>query len=125
VRLTPDDWILALYGAEVGRDVADAVRGSVEALQWELARRLLGLGQSVVLDFGFWTRAERAAYRREAERLGARVTVEFRDATVDELWWRIARRPESRAGTLAISRAELETWAALFEPPTPDELSAG
>lgn len=123
LRLTPDEWILALYGPDLDRRQRDAVRDPVEELQWQVAQRALALGCNVVLDWGFWSRAERAAYRARAGALGARARVVFLDATIDELWSRIARREESLAGTLQITRAELEQWAALFEPPTEDESS--
>jgi predicted kinase len=82
----------------------------------------LALGCNVVLDWGFWSRAERADYRARAEGLSARVRVIFLDATTDMLWSRISQRAESASGTLAISRAELDQWAAIFEPPTAEEL---
>lgn len=122
LRLTPDEWILALYGNDLDRPHRDAVRDPVEALQWQVAQRVLSLGCNVVLDWGFWSHAERTAYRKWAEALGARVRVVFLDATTDELWSRIVRREESTAGTLQISRSELDQWATMFEAPTEDEL---
>ncbi|CAA9563896.1 MAG: hypothetical protein AVDCRST_MAG18-1311 [uncultured Thermomicrobiales bacterium] len=116
-------WILALHGNHLDRSRRDGVRDPVEAIQWRVAQRAPTLGCNVVLDWGFWSRAERAAYRKRAEELGASVRVVFLAATVDELWSRISRREESAAGTLQITRAELEDWAAIFEPPTEGELS--
>jgi predicted kinase len=123
LRLTPDEWIVSLYGTELDRRRRDAVRAPVEALQWQVAKRALSLGCSVVLDWGFWSRAERAEYRREAEVLGATVRTVFLDASPEELWARISRRDESVAGTLRITRAELEDWSNSFERPTEEELS--
>ena len=117
LRLTPDEWILALYGNDLDRPHRDAVRDPVEAVQWQVAQRALALGCNVVLDWGFWSHAERLAYRRQAEALGARVELVFLDADIDELWSRISRRDESASGTLHITRAELELWSTLFEPP--------
>lgn len=122
LRLTPDEWILALYGDDLDRPHRDAVRDRVEAIQWQVARRALSLGCNVVLDWGFWSHAERTKYRRQAEALGARVRVRFLDATTDELWSRISQRDESTEGTLQITRSELEQWSTLFEPPTEEEL---
>jgi predicted kinase len=123
LRLTPDEWILALYGEKLDRRRRDHARAPVEALQWQVARRALSLGCSVVLDWGFWSRAERARYQGEAEPLGARVRTVFLDAPPEELWARISRRDESRAGTLHITRSELEEWSNNFERPTEEELS--
>ncbi len=123
LRLTPDEWILALYGEDLDRPRRDAVREPVEGLQWAVAQRALALGCNVVLDWGFWGRAERDAYRARGEELGARVRTIALDAEIEELWARITRRAESTMGTLTISRAELDEWSASFEPPTADELA--
>jgi predicted kinase len=121
LRLTPDEWIVALYGNDLDRPRRDAVRDPVEAVQWHVAKRALSLGCNVVLDWGFWSRAERSEYQRQAEGLGARVEVVFLDAGIDELWSRILRRDESTSGTLHITRSELEYWSTLFEPPAEED----
>ncbi len=122
LRLTPDEWILTLFGTDLDRAARDAAREPVESLQWKLARRVLALGCNVVLDWGFWSRAERMRCRAQAEALGARVEIVFLNAHADELWARISGRHESRSGTLHITRSELERWADQFEPPGGDEL---
>jgi predicted kinase len=122
LRLTPDEWILALYGHDLDRPHRDAVRDRVEAIQWQVARRALALGCNVILDWGFWSQAERAEYGQRTEAVGARVRVVFLDATTDELWSRISQRDESTEGTLQITRSELERWSTKFEPPTEEEL---
>ncbi len=125
LRLTPDDWIVALYGGDLDRPRRDAVREPVERLQWELAERALELGTSVVLDWGFWSAAERVALRRRAEALGASSEAVFMDASPDVLWSRIAGREESQSGTLGITRAEFDEWVARFERPSDAELGEG
>ena len=121
LRLTPDDWIVALYGNDA-RNQRDGARDPVEALQWEVAKRVLALGTNVILDWGFWSRQERAWYRNEAAVLGADTKLVFIDLPIDDLWARISQRAESRSGTLAINREELEGWSKIFERPTEDEL---
>ncbi len=123
LRLTPDEWIVALYGNDLDRPHRDAVRDPVEAVQWQVAKRALSLGCNVVLDWGFWSQAERAEYRRQAEASGASVRVIFLDVCTDELWARISQRDESAEGTLGITLWELEQWSSMFEPPTDEELS--
>ena len=123
LRFTPDEWILALYGHELDRSHRDAVRDPVEALQWQIAKHVLTLGCSVILDWGFWSRAERLSYREQAEYMGIKVKIIFLDMPLDVLWERISKRIESSKGTLHITRSELEHWAAVFEPPTNEELS--
>lgn len=124
LRLTPDEWIVSLYGNDFDRERRDAIREPVERLQWQVAERSLALGCDVILDWGFWSRAERDDMRRRAHRLGAAVSLVYLDAPTHELWERIATREESRSGTLGITRPEFEEWAAEFEPPTEEERSS-
>jgi predicted kinase len=121
VRLSPDDWMRAL-----GIDLFDQpARGRIEALQWELAQELVALGTSVVIEWGFWTRAERDALRDGARRLGAAVELHLLDEPVDVLWERVRTRGREEAwGSRAITREELDEWAAAFEAPDPTELAS-
>lgn len=123
LRLTPDEWITQFHGAYLGRSKRDEVRDRVEALQWQVAKRLLKLGCNVILDWGFWSKEERARYKREAESLGAGVKIVFLDAELDELWSRISQRPESKEGALHITKEDLKEWSEMFEAPTKEELS--
>ena len=81
LRLTPDDWMMAL-----GIDLCDeSKRAAIEALQWTFAERTLTLGVDTILDFGFWSRIERDDFRRQANAVGASVEVRFLDLPGDEL----------------------------------------
>ena len=122
LRLSPDEWILDLYGHDLDRPQRDAVRDPVEALQWKVAQRAIGLGCSVVLDWGFWSQEERRSYGAQGEQLGATVQVIFLDAEIDELWARISQRDGSQQGTRHISREELEEWSTWFEPLTDESV---
>ncbi|MBV9952163.1 MAG: ATP-binding protein [Acidimicrobiia bacterium] len=120
VRLSPDDWMRGL-----GIDLFDQpARSRIEALQWELAQELLALGTNVVVEWGFWTRAERDVRRDGARRLGAAVELHFLHEPVDVLWARVSARGREEAwGSRAITREELEEWAAAFEAPDAAELA--
>ncbi len=73
LRLTPDEWTVALFGEDLDRLQRDAVRDPVEAVQWQVARRAPGSGCNAVLDWGLWSRAERRCGR---SRRGHRRAVE-------------------------------------------------
>ena len=122
LRLTPDEWLHAL-----GADGYDAVaRERVEGLQWRTAQRALECGVDVVLENGFWRRAERLAYRSIAQLLGARTELYFLDVPLAELERRVLRRNDSLSpGEMYVAPGDLAAWAADFEPPTPDELVPG
>lgn len=116
IRLNPDEWEVAL-----GVDpFDDAFQARLEAVFWELAERLLTLGTSVVLEWGFWARSERDAKLEAARRLGVGVELRYLNVPFEEL----VRRVEHRhvAGGLAITRQHMESYRATFEPPNDAEL---
>jgi predicted kinase len=117
VRLNPDEWELAL-----GVDPFDeAFQTRLEAQFWELTQRLLVLGTSVVLEWGFWARSERDEKREAARTLGVAVELRFLDAPYDELVRRVVAR--HAAGGIAITESHMERYRAIFQPPTDDELA--
>src|SRR5262245_40258901 len=67
LRLTPDEWMIPLYGDPQPAGKRDIVEGR---LIW-LALDALRLGTSVVLDFGLWSRDERSSLRWLARWVGA------------------------------------------------------
>ncbi len=122
IRLCPDEWIAALLADANDITERDRLRDPVEALQWQMGQRALVLGTNVILENGFWSRAERDSYRAQAEALGARVELHYLAVTRDELWRRLARRNTNLPpGTFAVNEAELDLWLSWFEAPTPDE----
>jgi predicted kinase len=120
VRLTKDEWQWAL-----GSSPWDRVAGErIERELWRLAQEILGLGLSVVLDFGLWARVERDEMRTVARSLGVGVELHFLDAPIDELWRRIEVRNSAAPWVSEpIGRADLDAWLAAFEAPDPAELA--
>ncbi len=124
VRLSPDEWIVPILADPTDIPERDRLRSPVEALQWDLARRLLMLGQDVILEWGFWSREERERYRVEAEALGAIVVLHYLAVERDQLWDRLVRRNAALPpGTFAVTVDELDEWWDWFEPPSADELA--
>lgn len=123
LRLCPDEWIAELLVDVNDTAEMDRLRAVVEAIQWRMAKRLLVLGTSVILENGFWSRTERASYRAQAEALGARVELHYLDVPQDELWARLAQRNANLPpGTFAVTKEQLALWWSWFEPPTQEEL---
>lgn len=120
VRLGGDEWMVAL-----DIDLWDhTTRTRLEAQLCGLAARLLALGVSVVLEFGFWSRAERDELHDLARRLGVAVELRHLDEPLDELWRRVDARNRTDAWPARpITRAELEGWATVIEPPDAAELA--
>ena len=119
VRLDKDGWT-----SQLGADVwDDDFRARLEDQLWALAQDLLALGQSVILEWGHWARAERDQKRLRARALGVGVELHHLSAPLDELIERAERRQASGEWTAApMTRAHFETWAAAFQPPDADEM---
>ncbi|MDP9866440.1 MULTISPECIES: AAA family ATPase [Streptosporangium] len=120
VRLCPDEWM-----ADLGIDLFDEnIRDRLERRFWEHAQDLSRLGQSVILEFGFWARAERDEKRLGARALGLPVELHYLAAPVDELCRRLeARNGEGVPGTAPVSRELLEEYVEIFQAPDADELA--
>jgi predicted kinase len=116
LRLTPDEWMRAL-----DIDLFDEpMRAKIEALQWGLAARALKLGLDAILDFGFWSREEREDFAARAKQIGAEAQICFLDVSIEELRHRVQARNEGSA--VRIEMDQLESFAAMFQPPTKEEI---
>ena len=123
LRLTPDEWIVRLFGASLTPPTLDWCRDPVEAVQWTVAARALALGINVILDFGFWSRAEREEFRARARALGAGSEVHFLDVPRAVLSARLTERnADLPPYAFPVTEAQLDLWWSLFEPPGTDEL---
>ena len=120
VRLSKDEWLWAMGSSPW-------VRGDGERMEhqlWALAQEMLRVGTSVIVDFGLWARVERDEMRSAARALGVAVELHHLHAPIDELWERIERRNATPPWSDApISRADLDEWSNIFEPPDAAEMA--
>ena len=118
VRLTPDEWL-----DELGVDMVD--EQFRDRLEWRfrrLGQHLVIAGVDVVLDFGFWVRAERDAMRRWCREHGVEVELHVLDPPFEVLVARVtAREVAGATGLVPLTRADLESYRTLFEPVDADE----
>jgi predicted kinase len=121
LRLTPDEWMIPLFGEPLADDKRDVIEGRFISV----ALQSLRLGTSVVLDFGFWRRDERDALRWLARSVNASSQVIYLEVNRDEEFRRIAHRqataPEQ---TFPVTNADLDLWREEFEIPDAAELAA-
>lgn len=117
--LSPDEWLKRMNtdGHKKGK------RKLVEELQWEVALKALKLGQSVVLENGFWSKQERVWYGEQAAAVGARTKLYFLEVAPDELKNRLRKRNENLPANACYVNPDLiDVWLEEFEPPTEEEL---
>ena len=119
LRLTKDEWMKALFGAENPPSASDVIEGRLV----RLGMRALDLGINVVLDFGLWSRDERTALRQAAADVGASVVLRYFELGPDEQRNRLDQRlAEAPHETWPISDEELAEFAAKFDVPSAAEL---
>jgi predicted kinase len=111
VRLCPDEWLADLHLDPFTHDT----RHLLEERLWQHGQHLLGLGVSVIMENGFWSRGERDTYRLRARELGAAVELRHLHASIDELMRRIATR--SGQGAVPLTVEQVSTYASWFEQP--------
>ena len=120
LRLTPDDWMMPLFGHP---DIQDK-RSLLEGLLLLTAIDALRLGTDVILDFGLWSRDERAALHWLAASTGSAARTVWLSVDAETQWQRVEQRwAESPAGTWRATREDLARWSAQVEPPDDDELA--
>jgi predicted kinase len=119
LRLTPDEWMIPLFGQEQPEGKRNIVEGR---LIW-LALSALRIGVDVVLDFGVWARDERSALRALAASVGATSELVYLQVDEEEQWRRIEARTLTDASTtFEMTRTDLERWRPIFQPPDASEL---
>jgi predicted kinase len=121
LRLTPDEWMIPLFGQEQPEGRRNVLEGR---LIW-VALSALRIGVNVVLDFGVWARVERSALRALAASVGGSSELVYLQVDEEEQWRRVqARALTDAATTFAMTKADLERWRPIFQPPDATELEA-
>ena len=101
--------------------VPPGVAAAIRARQRDELQAALGAGRDVVVDYSFWARADRDAYRELGRECDAVVDVVHLDVPEPELRRRLAERDGSHADGFVVDDATLTGYLAGFEWPGPDE----
>ena len=117
LRLTPDEWMVPLFG----EPEAGGRRDDVEGLLIRVALRALALGVDVVLDFGVWSRDERTGLRHLAADVGAATRLHYLPVEPEQQWQRLSARADPTS--FRIERAAMDHYAGMFEVPSAEELA--
>jgi predicted kinase len=116
LRLSADAWMNGL-GINLH---AEQDRDRIEKLQWQLAEKLLVLGNTVIVEWGSWGKWERDIFRTRARELDAAVELHYLTAPLEELFRRIRLR---NIEDPPIQWETIQSWGTIFEPPTDEELA--
>jgi predicted kinase len=119
LRLTPDDWMVPLFG----NPMASGKRFVLEGRLISVALQTLRLGTSVVLDYGLSDCDERSALRWLAQSAGAACQVVYLPVDKDVQLARIAHRQRTTPHqTFPMSEADVDQWREQFQAPDAAEL---
>ena len=119
LRLTPDEWMIPLFGQEQPEGKRNILEGR---LIW-LALSALRLGVNVVLDFGVWAKEERSALRALAASVGATSELVYLPVDRDEQWRRVqAHSVTGSASRFEMTMSDLDRWRRDFQTPDAAEL---
>lgn len=121
VILGHDEQMVARHGTNPPEEKFTTFAREITEALWQEAAQVVAHGRDVILDWGFWTRAERDDARRRAAEMGADAMlylVECDDAVARA---RALARTAAGGCVLEINGAAWDVFRARFEPPTPDE----
>ncbi len=125
VILSVDEVLLTLFGQHCG-NMHDTYVERMEALLFRKSVEIVETGMNVILDLGFWTRAERDEARRFYAEHG--IPCEFHYIDISHEDW-LRRLQKRNADILAghamdyyVDEALAQKFASIFEKPAPDEI---
>ena len=125
VILSVDEIMLAVFGQDAGEKHDDYVAG-IKRYLYQKTLEIIHSGLDVILDWGFWTKEERADARSFFGLNG--ITNEMHFIDIDDYEWR--RRIEKRnqevlariGNAYYVDDGLLEKFNAIFEKPDPSEI---
>lgn len=125
VILSVDEIMLAVFGLYAG-ERHDEYAAKARGYLLEKSLELIGAGVSVILDWGFWTRAGRAEAKAFYESRGIACESHYLDVP-DGVWRaRIDKRNRAVAAgettAYLVDEALAGKFAASFEPPAREEI---
>lgn len=89
-RFTHDEWMVKRYGVNPPSDRFEQYYDEVSADIWQAALERLAQGQDIILDFGFWKRADRDAARERLSSYDVKFYVVVCD--LETSWSRVQER---------------------------------
>lgn len=119
-RFTHDEWVVERYGHNPPADKFKEYSDHVSSLIWTDALAALSEGRDIVLDFGFWKRAERDEARQKLAAYDVKLYCVVCD--LDTAWARVETRNKNLGSNyLLIERHTFEALLQQVEPLGADE----
>lgn len=116
-----DERMVARHGTNPPEARFVALANEVTEELWREAALVIASGRDVILDWGFWTRAERDAARRRATEIGAACVLHVVACADEVARARTLARTAAGGRVLEINGAAWDVFRSRFEPPGADE----
>lgn len=122
-RFSPDEWMVALYGTNPPADKFGEYHRKIELFIESQYKRLLELGVDIILDCGFWKRADRNYVRQFAASKGIETVLYWLECPEEEMLKRVLARNDTleSSGSLFIDQNAFELFKSRVEPLGSDE----
>ena len=125
VILSVDELTLALFGRDAGEKLDDYVAKTKEYL-YKKSLEIIDSGIDVILDWGFWTKEERACARSFFDSNGIANEFHYIDIDDDEWHRRIEKRNQDilahKSDDYYVDEGLSAKFQAIFEKPDPSEM---
>lgn len=122
VRFTPDEWTVHFYGVNPPAEQFEDCIARVKSKIWEMSEAFLTRGHDVLLDYGFWRRADRDIYRQRAKDMGVECVIIDISTDFELCKKRVLARTEAMPeGALVIDENAINLFWQSFEPLQDDE----
>lgn len=123
--LSVDEIMLAVFGPYAGEKHNEYTE-KIQAYLLEKSVEIIRTGCSVILDWGFWTKAKRTAAKTFFQNRGIACELHY-IAVSDPVWQaRIAQRNrqvlDGQTDAYFVDERLMEKFQNLFEPPAEDEI---
>ena len=116
IRFTPDEWMARLFGKDPHVAIFKEKQAAILELLEPVWTRCLHLGVDIVLDYGFWSRAERDYVRKLVESSGGQVLLYSVECPPEEARRRVLARNRQNHRSLYIAPATFDLLKGRLEP---------
>lgn len=122
IRFSVDEWMINFYGQNPEQDNFEEYEDNIKRQIWQLATELTKKNIDIILDFGFWTKAERKQAAEQLENSGVDTIFYSLQCGDNDMLSRAINRTESQdKNNLTIDENAFNILKQYFEPITADE----
>ena len=123
IRITKDEWIIKIFGNKITSDKNFEVYDhTIIELARNISFKILKSGGDVILDEGFWAKAQRDEMKKKILDIGAKPILYYVESTVAKMKERVMNRSKyPPIDSFEINEEMFDKYLKYWEPPTIEE----